>query len=176
MNMPVALLDEFLCVLESSPIAIDALLRDLSDSWTSCTEGPDTWSPCMVISHLIHAERVDWMPRLAIILEHGASRTFDPFDRDPELGQAQGQAISSLLDEFSRLRRANLGRLRELNLQPDQLDLHGLHPALGLVTVRQLLATWTAHDLAHILQISRVMAKRLKPEVGPWAEYLSVMR
>ncbi len=130
----------------------------------------------MVVGHLIHGEKVDWLPRLAIILEHGTSRAFDPFDRDPELGQVQGQSVSSLLDEFSRLRSSSLERLWELNLQPEQLDLQGLHPALGLVTVKQLLATWTAHDLAHILQISRVMAKRLKPEVGPWADYLSVMR
>ncbi len=130
----------------------------------------------MVVGHLIHGEKVDWMPRLAIILEHGTSRAFDPFDRHPELGQVQYQSVSSLLDEFRRLRCSSLERLWELKLQPEQLDLQGLHPALGVVTVRQLLATWTAHDLAHILQISRVMAKRLKPEVGPWAEYLSVMR
>jgi hypothetical protein len=116
------------------------------------------------------------MPRLAIILEHGPSRPFDPFDREAQFGGSQGKSLSTLLDEFSALRRDNLARLRALNLQPAQFELKGTHPALGPVTVRQLLATWTAHDLAHILQVSRVMARRYKQEVGPWAEYLSVMK
>ena len=113
------------------------------------------------------------MPRVAMILEHGARRPFDPFVREPEMG---AESLSAMLDEFAALRRANLARLREFDLRGGQLELVGMHPALGQVTLRQLLATWTAHDLAHILQVSRVMAKRLKAEVGPWAEYLSVMR
>ena len=125
---------------------------------------------------LIHGEKADWMARLAIILEHGLSRPFDPFDREAQFRESQRKSLSTLLDEFNGLRRDNLARLRVLNLQPAQLELKGTHPDLGPVTVRQLLATWTAHDLAHILQVSRVMAKRYKREVGPWAEYLSVMK
>lgn len=116
------------------------------------------------------------MTRLAIILEHGRSRPFEPFDREAQFRDSKGQPLTALLDDFGALRRDNLDRLRALDLRPDQLELEGMHPALGAVTVRQLLATWTAHDLAHILQISRVMARRYKQDVGPWAEYLSVMR
>ena len=116
------------------------------------------------------------MLRLEIVLEHGTDRPFDSFDREAQFRDSDGKPLSTLLDEFSALRRENVSRLHALNLQPDQLELKGTHPALGPVTVRQLLATWTAHDLAHILQISRVMARRYKPEVGPWAQYLSVMK
>jgi hypothetical protein len=125
---------------------------------------------------LIHGERADWIPRLEVILEHGESRPFHPTDREAQFRESRGKPLATLLDEFATLRRDNLSRLSSLQLQPAQLDLKGTHPALGAVTVRQLLATWTAHDLAHILQISRVMAKRYKREVGPWAEYLSVMK
>jgi hypothetical protein len=168
-------LGECLAVLTRTPATLDTLLRHLPDAWTSATEGPGTWSPYTVIGHLIHAEKADWMPRLAIILEHGTSRPFHPFDREAQLRE-EPRLLPTLLDEFATLRRENLTRLRELNLQPDQLALEGRHPGLGIVTARQLLATWTAHDLAHILQISRVMAKRLKPDVGPWTEHLSVMK
>jgi len=168
--------DECLSVLKRTPAVLDALLRDLPEAWTAATEGPGTWSPYIVIGHLIHAERVDWMPRLAIILEYGQSRPFESFDREAQFRESHGKSLSSLLDEFGALRRGNLARLRALNLQPEQFELRGMHPALGPVTVRQLLATWTTHDLAHILQVSRVMAKRFKQEVGPWAEYLSVLK
>jgi hypothetical protein len=116
------------------------------------------------------------MARLAIILEHGSSRPFDPFDMEAQFRESHGKSLSVLLDEFAELRRDNLARLRALNLQPSHLELQGIHPALGVVTVRQLLATWTAHDLAHIVQVGRTMARRYKHEVGPWAEYLSVLR
>jgi hypothetical protein len=169
-------LDECLSILTRTPATLDALLRDLPEAWTEATEGSGTWSPYVVIGHLIHGERADWMPRLAIILEHGPARPFDPFDREAQFRESNGKPLPALLDEFRALRRDNLERLRALNLQPEQLELPGIHPALGPVTVRQLLATWTTHDLAHILQMSRVMAKRYRDEVGPWAEYLSVMR
>jgi hypothetical protein len=169
-------LEECLSVLARTPATLDTLLRGLPEAWTAATEGPGTWSPYVVIGHLIHGEKADWMSRLAIILEHGPSRSFDPFDREAQFRESDGKALSTLLDEFSSLRRDNLTRLRALNLQPTQFELEGTHPALGPVTVRQLLATWTAHDLGHILQVSRVMAKRYKREVGPWAEYLSVMK
>lgn len=169
-------LEESLSVLARTPATLNSLLRDLPEAWTAATEGPGTWSPYVVIGHLIHCEKTDWMPRLAIILEHGPSRPFDPFDREAQFHQDQSKPLSGLLDEFSSLRRGNLARLSALDLQPAQLELKGTHPQLGSVTAGQLLATWTAHDLAHILQISRVMAKRYKQEVGPWAEYLSVMK
>jgi hypothetical protein len=174
--MTAPFLEECMAVLTRTPATLDTLLRDLPEPWTAATEGPGTWSPYVVIGHLIHCEKADWMPRLAIILEHGPSRPFDSFDREAQFGDSHGKSLSTLLDEFSALRRENLARLRALNLQPAQFELQGTHPALGPVTVRQLLATWTAHDLAHILQVSRVMAKRYKQEVGPWAEYLSVMK
>jgi hypothetical protein len=173
--MATPFIDECLSILTRTPATLETLLRDLPEVWTAATEGPGTWSPYVVVGHLIHGESVDWMPRLAIILEHGPSRPFDPFDREAQLRESRGKSLSTLLDEFSALRRDNLARLRALNLQPAQLELTGTHPELGLVTVRQLLATWTAHDLAHLLQVSRTMAKRYKQEVGPWAEYLSVM-
>jgi hypothetical protein len=174
--MPDSFMPECLAVLSRTPAALDTLLRDLPEAWTAATEGPGTWSPYVVIGHLIHGEKADWIPRLRIILEQGESRPFDPFDRDAQFRESAGKSLPMLLDEFSSLRRDNLAQLRKLDLQPAQLELKGSHPALGQVTVRQLLATWTAHDLAHILQVTRVMAKRYKQEVGPWAEYLSVMK
>lgn len=168
-------LQECLAVLTRTPATLDTMLRDLPEAWTAATEGPGTWSPYVVIGHLVHGEKTDWMHRLGIILTHGPSRPFDPFDREAQFRNDEGKSLAALLDEFSALRRQNLARLRALNLQPEQLRLKGTHPALGPVTLRQLLATWTAHDLAHILQVSRVMAKRYKQEVGPWAQYLSVM-
>ena len=174
--MTVTFLEECQSILCRTPATLDALLRGLPEVWTEATEGPDTWSPYVVVGHLVHGERADWIPRLSIILEHGPKRPFDPFDREAQFRESAGKSLAELLDEFATLRRENLDRLRALDLQPAHLDLPGTHPSLGAVTVRQLLATWTAHDLAHILQVSRVMAKRYREEVGPWAEYLSVMR
>jgi len=130
----------------------------------------------VVVGHLIHTERTDWMTRLMTILEYGPSRPFEPLDRQAQFQDSDGKSLSALLDEFTVLRRDNLVRLRALDLQPAQFELQGTHPALGVVTVRQLLATWTAHDLAHSVQVNRVMAKRYKEEVGPFAEFLSVMK
>jgi len=167
---------ECTAVLSRTPVALDALLRDLPDSWISADEGPGTWSPYTVIGHLIHGEKTDWMPRVEIILEHGTARPFEPFDREAQLREkAVPQPLPALLGEFAALRRQNLARLEALALQPEHLVLQGMHPALGVVTLRQLLATWTAHDLSHLVQVGRVMAKRLKQEVGPWEQYLSVM-
>ena len=165
-------LPDCLSILSRTPATLNTLLRDLPESFTDATEGPGTWSPHTVIGHLIHGEKTDWLPRIEIILQHGPSRTFEPFDREAPL---EHQDLAQLLDEFANLRAANLAKLDAVKLQPEHLALQGNHPAFGPVTMRQLLATWTAHDLAHLLQISRVMAKSLKQEVGPWAEYLSVM-
>lgn len=166
--------EDCVAVLSRTPIVLDALLRGLPEEWLSADEGPGTWNPHIVVGHLIHGERTDWMPRMEMILTHGKARPFDPFVHDP--ATVAGRTMGSLLDEFAAIRREKLDQLRALALGPGELALEGMHPALGVVTARQLLATWTSHDLAHILQISRVMAKRLKPEVGPWADYLSVMK
>ena len=173
--MAAPFLDECVAVLTRTPAALDAQLRGLPDAWTAATEGPGTWSPYVVVGHLIHGERADWMPRLSIILEHGTARPFDPFDREAQFRESAGKSLETLLDEFATLRSENLERLRALRLAPAQLDLQGMHPDLGPVTVRQLLATWTAHDLGHLLQVSRTMARRYRDEVGPWARYLSAM-
>lgn len=174
--MAVHFLEDSLAILCRTPGALDSMLRDLPEAWTRATEGPGTWSPYVVLGHLIHGERVDWLPRLTIILEHGTSRAFDSFDRDAQFVESAGKPLSLLLDEFAALRRENLARVRLLDLQPAQLELQGTHPAFGAVSIRQLVATWTAHDLGHMVQISRVMARRYQDEVGPWAEYLSVMK
>ncbi len=174
--MSAAFLEESLAVLASTPATLNSLLRDLPDAWTTATEGDGTWSPYDVIGHLVHGEKVDWMPRLGIILEHGPSLAFPPFDREAQFHSGARKSMGELLDEFLALRQEGLARLRALNLQAADLERVGTHPAFGRVTLRQLLATWTAHDLAHLLQISRTMAKRYKAEVGPWAQYLSVMK
>jgi hypothetical protein len=168
--------EECLSILTRTPATVDALLGDLPDAWTATTEGPGTWSSFVVIGHLIHAEKADWIPRLAIILEYGPSRSFEPFDREAQLRERDGKSLPALLQEFADSRLDSIARLRAIHLTPEKLELKGMHPGLGIVTARQLMATWTAHDLGHLLQISRVMAKRYKQEVGPWAAYLSVMK
>lgn len=163
-------------VLSRTPAALDALLRGLPETWTEADEGPGTWSPYVVMGHLAHTEKVDWMPRLIRILEEGTSRPFAPVDREAQLRDGNCKSLAALLDEFRALRRENLERLRGLELRPAQLEKQGTHPTLGRVTARQLLATWTAHDLAHTVQVSRVMARRYRSEVGPFAQFLSVMK
>lgn len=170
-------LAESIAVLERTPAVLNALLRGLPAAWTDAvTEGPGTWSPYIVIGHLIHGEKADWIPRLRTILDHGQSKAFEPFDREAQFRDSEGKSIEALLDEFASLRQKSLQQLRSCDLQPEHLDLQGMHPAFGAVTLRQLLATWTAHDLAHLVQINRVMARRYQSEVGPWAAYLSVMK
>jgi hypothetical protein len=168
-------LEESIAVLTRTPAILDALLRNLPEAWAGSTEGPGSWSAYQILGHLIHGEETDWMPRVAIILEHGLSRTFEPFDSDGYRGEG-GKSLPALLDEFAALRSHNIARLRDLRLTPDQLELRGTHPEFGPVTLRQHLAAWTAHDLSHIIQIARVMARRYKDEVGPWLRYLSVMK
>ena len=168
-------LDECLPVLNRTPATLNALLRDLPQAWTEVNEGPGTWSPYDVLGHLIHGEQTDWFPRLKIILEHGPAKTFDPYDREAQFRVSEIKSMNQLLDEFNSLRQKNLIELHSLNLQPEDLTRLGTHPVFGPVTLRQLLSTWATHDLAHILQISRAMAKRYREEVGPWAQYLSVM-
>ena len=174
--MSLSFLEERIAILKRTPDVLDAQLRGLPEIWTTATEGEGTWSPYDVVGHLIHGENGDWMTRTETILKHGTSRPFEPFDREAQFRHSAGKPLHALLDQFRGLRAANIERLLALDLQPAQLDLAGTHPALGAVTLRQLLSTWTAHDLAHLLQINRVMARRYRDEVGPWAQFLSVMR
>lgn len=168
-------LADSIAILERTPASLNALLRHLPETWTEATDGPGTWSAHTVIGHLIHCEKADWIPRLALILDHGPSRPFDPLDREAQLS-APRRPLPELLDDFAALRAASLQSLRARHLTASQLEQIGTHPAFGLVTARQLIATWTAHDLSHIVQISRTFARRYQAEVGPWSAYLSVMR
>lgn len=162
-------------VLERTPAVLDRWLRGLDAVWLEATEGPETWSPFDIVGHLVHGERTDWMGRARRILEHGPDRPFEPFDRFAQFEDSRGKSIGDLLDEFARLRTENLTALRALGLSEDRFDLEGTHPALGSVTLGQLLATWVVHDLGHIAQIARVMAKVNREEVGAWREYLPIL-
>jgi DinB superfamily len=168
-------LSETLDLLERTPGVIGALLRGTNASWHAVNEGPDTWSAYDVVGHLIHGEETDWVPRARIILEHGEDRPFERFDRFAQFGRFAGWPLDRLLDRFTELRRTNLEIVRSWRLSEAQLELPGRHPELGAVTLRELLATWAVHDLNHISQISRVMAKRYTGEVGVWREYLSIL-
>jgi hypothetical protein len=169
-------LQHTIALLARTPSALNALLRDLPDEWTFQNEGGKTFNAFDVIGHLIHGERTDWMPRARRILESGESRAFDIFDRRAQERESQGKSLGQLLDEFADLRAQNLADLRALNLQPEDLGRRGLHPGLGPVTLSQLLATWAAHDLTHLHQISRIMAHQYRDAVGPWTAYLGVMQ
>lgn len=166
---------EATAVLSRTPAALDALLRGLPDGWVAAHEGGDTWSPFDVVGHLIHGEQTDWMPRARIILEHGDTRPFEKFDRHAQFRASEGRTLGELLDELAALRRQNLRDLEALSLTDADLDRRGRHPELGVVTLRQLLATWMAHDLDHIVQISRAIARQYSEEVGPWRAYLRVI-
>ena len=168
-------MDEAVAILARTPGTLDAMLRGLQDGWISANEGENTWSPFDVVGHLIHGERTDWMPRVKLILEHGESRAFDTFDRFAQFAASAGRTLDSLLDEFAALRRDNLRELESLRLTAADLDRRGRHPAFGVVTLRQLLATWVAHDLDHVVQISRVLALQYANEVGPWTAYLRII-
>ncbi len=165
-----------LSLLSRTPATLNALLRELPEMWTSRNEGENTWSAFDVVGHLIHAERADWMPRVRMVLQVGEAQTFAPFDRWGMLRETQGKCLGELLDEFAGLRSENLGQLRALHLQPADLERRGRHPALGAVTLSELLATWATHDLTHLHQISRVMAYQYREAVGPWSAYLGVLQ
>jgi hypothetical protein len=169
-------LQHTLALLSRTPAALNALLRDLPEAWTLCNEGENTWSAFDVVGHLIHGERTDWMPRARMVLQFGETRTFEPFDRWAQARESEGKSLGQLLDEFARLRSANLEELQALNLRPEDLALHGRHPALGVVTLSELLAAWAAHDLTHLHQISRIMAHQYREAVGPWSRFLGVLQ
>jgi hypothetical protein len=165
-------LDEGRAVLQRTPAVLHTLLGDLPDCWTAATEGPGAWSPFDVVGHLIHGERTDWVPRVEHLLRHGTTVPFDTFDRDAMFAASRGLSLHELLATFAALRRENLQRLDALGLTPADLDRRGLHPQLGVVTLRQHLATWIAHDLTHVGQAVRVMARQYAQAVGPWRAFL----
>jgi DinB superfamily len=162
-------------ILERTPHTLRAMLAGLPAVWIDATEGPETWSPYVIVGHLIHGERTDWIPRARIILAQGPQRRFTPYDRFAQLTESQGKSLAGLLDEFARLRLENLATLSAWRLTDAQLALEGEHPEFGQVTLRQLLATWVAHDLGHVAQAARVMAKQYREAVGPWRAYLPVL-
>jgi hypothetical protein len=169
-------LREATAVLSRTPRALDAMLRGLPEPWVNGNEGPETFSPFDVLGHLIHGERTDWIPRARMILEFQEAKTFEPFDRFAQARASRGKSLDELLDEFARRRGENVAILESFHLTPEQLALRGRHPGLGSVTLGQLLATWVAHDLDHVVQVARTMAVQYRDTVGPWVEYLSVLR
>jgi hypothetical protein len=188
-------LPEAVAILSRTPAFLNAMLRGLPDIWVRSNEGrsnegrsnegrsnegrneqgKDSWSAFDIVGHLIVGERTDWMPRVRILLENGEARPFDPFDRFAQVKESQGKSLEQLLDEFASLRTENLAALQALDLAPKDLIRRGKHPALGLVTLQELLATWTVHDLTHLHQLSRVMAHQYREAVGPWGAYLGVL-
>lgn len=162
-------------ILERTPAILDALLNNLPQEWITQNEGPDTWSPYDIVGHMIHGEKTDWIPRIKMILDDDQT-PFPPFDRLAQFKESQGKPLATLLKEFKILRSTNLAELKRMLITEDQLQLTGIHPELGTVTLQQLLATWTTHDLSHISQIARVMAKQYQDEVGPWTAYLGILR
>jgi hypothetical protein len=169
-------LRESIALLTRTPATLNALLRGLPDVWTHSNEGKDTWSAFDIVGHLNVAERADWMPRVRTILEHGETRPFEPFDRLAQKKESEGKSLEQLLDDFGRLRSESLSALQALNLQSADLARSGKHPALGSVTLSELLATWAVHDLTHLHQLSRVMAFQYRDEVGPWSAFLGVLK
>lgn len=169
-------LDDAIQLLRSTPDTLWVMLAGLPEEWTSSNEGPETWSPFDVVGHLIHGEKTDWIPRTRIILEHGEAKVFEPFDRFAQFEDSKGKSLAELIDEFADLRAENLETLERMELTAKDMERPGQHPEFGKVTLGQLLATWATHDLSHIAQISRVMAKQYQDEVGPWSAYIRVMK
>lgn len=169
-------LNNTISILTRTPAALSALLCDLPEMWTLRNEGENTWSAFDVVGHLVNSERTNWMPRAKLLLQFGDTRIFDPFDRWAQVRESQGKSLGQLLSEFARLRSENLRELRALNLQQEDLARRGRHPALGVVTLSELLASWAAHDLTHLHQISRIMAHQYREAVGPWSRFLGVLQ
>lgn len=163
-------------ILERTPNVLNTMLQNISTDWTLNNEGGETWSVHDIIGHLIHGEKTDWIPRAEIILSEKPDKTFEPFDRFAQFEESRGKSLTQLLDEFKILRKKNIELLRSKKLTDKNLEEKGIHPAFGEVTLSQLLSTWVVHDLNHIAQISRVMAKQYKSEVGSWVEYLRILQ
>ncbi len=162
-------------ILERTPSVLRTLLSGLSADWVMNNEGLETFSPYDVVGHLIEGEKTDWRERSVMILEHGTEKPFVSFDRFAQFEESAGKPLLQLLDEFEKLRKENLAWLRSLQLTETDFNKKGVHPELGEITLRQLLSTWVVHDLTHIAQITRVMAKQYKEEIGPWIEYFRIM-
>ncbi len=162
-------------ILERTPAVMQSLLAGLSDDWILPNEGPETFSPYDVIGHLVHGEKTDWVVRTKMILEFGNTQTFERYDRFAQYEESKGKTLQQLLDEFTAIRKENMVWFRSLNLTEADLDKKGMHPVLGDVTLRHLLATWVVHDLTHIAQITRVMAKQYKGEMGPWLQFFRIL-
>jgi hypothetical protein len=170
-----AKLSEILALLGRTPAALNSLLRDLPGGWTLQNEGGETWTVFDVLGHLVYGERSDWVGRARMIREFGESRSFEPFDRLGFRREGEGRSLDQLLDEFVRLRAANLEEVRGWNLLSEDLDRKGRHPAFGPVSLSELLSAWAVHDLTHLHQISRIMAYQYRDAVGPWSAYLGVL-
>lgn len=169
-------LEKSIEILERTPFVMDSLLRDHSDEWTKNNEGPGTWSPFDIVGHLIHGEKTDWIQRMEIILSDQLDKTFEPFDMHAHFRESEGKSLQELLDEFKSLRRQNIQNLKSKKLTNSDLDKEGIHPEFGKVTLKEMLSTWVVHDLNHIVQISRVIAKQYQREVGPWKKYLGILK
>lgn len=169
-------LEQAIEVLRRTPSVLRSMLSGLSDPWVFNNYGPDTFSPFDVVGHLLHGERADWIARARIILEHGESRTFEPFDRYAMYEDSKGKTLAELLDTFESLRQENVRTLESMSLTPEKLLLRGTHPALGTVTLENLLATWVVHDLNHVAQFAKAMASQYGESVGPWEVHLSILR
>lgn len=169
-------LNHTLSFLNRTPESLQTLLAGLPEAWTHHNEGENTWSPYDIIGHFIHGEKTDWVPRARIILSDEAHKEFVPFDRFAQFENSKGKSLEVLLEEFKQLRKENVETVRSWNITPNQLNRTGLHPDLGSVTLKQLLSTWQVHDFSHLNQLSRVMAKIYRDEVGPWAQYISLIR
>jgi hypothetical protein len=168
-------LNKSISVLENTPMVLKSLLSGLSEEWTHNNEGPETWSPFDVVGHLVHGERTDWIPRIFIIMNDSEEKTFTPFDRFAQFEESKGKTLEDLLNEFETLRDQNLQQLKSFEFTESEFQRKGIHPELGEVTLSQVIATWVTHDLGHIAQINRVMAKQYKNEVGPWTAYISIL-
>ncbi len=162
-------------ILQRTPAVLEALLNNLGEDWVMNNEGPETFSPYDVIGHLIHGEKTDWTVRTQHILAYGTGSPFQPYDRFAQFEESKGKSMAHMLEEFKQLRNKNLRWLQSLELKEADLEKKGMHPALGEVTLRNLLSTWVVHDLTHIAQITRVMAKQYKEEIGPWTEFFRIL-
>lgn len=168
-------LTEAIQVLETTPSVLSVLLSNLPDEWVDADEGPETWSPFDIVGHLIHGEKTDWVPRMRMILDDDASDPFPAFDRTAQFEESKGKSLSMLLEEFEQRRKENVAYLKRQTLTDADLAKTGIHPDLGEVTLQQLLSTWVVHDLSHLRQVARVLAKQYKGEIGPWEAYLPVV-
>jgi DinB superfamily len=169
-------LADIIDLLNRTPATLKELLHGLPKNWIETNEGENTWSPFDVVGHLIHGEHVNWIPRAKMILEFGEEKVFEPFDRFAQFEASQGKTIEQLLEEFASIRQENIRTLNDMNLTLEDLQKCGHHPEFGRVTLGELLATWAAHDLDHVVQISRTIAKGYREAVGPWRAYLSVLK